>query len=103
MNIALKNIQVTNMSTRIELWNGWYFYNNMIYDGAGNRYSENDIRMSWLAGELVRENLSNPSNIKIMHKELRKKKIQATHLPTICLVWDSPKEGIIESVYQLKE
>lgn len=88
---------------RIKLWEGWYFYNNKIHDEAGNSYSQEDIRISWLAGDIVNDNLSNPSNIKIMHQELRHRKMMLTELPTLCLIWQSKSEGTVEKVYSLIE
>lgn len=89
------------INTRIELWEGWYFFNGVIYDLAGNSYTENDIKMSWLATELVSGNLGSKGKIKIMREELQREKVKTLTLPTICLVWKCPKNGVIEEAYDL--
>ena len=89
------------MINRIELWEGWYFYNGIIYDEAGNTYTKNDIKMSWLASELINETLGSKSKIKIMREELQRSNKKSLTLPTIALIWESPKYGVIEETYNL--
>lgn len=91
------------INKRVELWEGWYWYNGVIYDEAGNSYTEHDIKMSWLAGELVSENFGSTSKIKIMREELQIKTRKTLHLPTIALIWECPNNGIIEEIYDLLE
>lgn len=91
------------MARRVELWEGWYFYNNIIYDESGNSYTKNDILMSWQATELISENLSSKSNIKIMHTELKNRLRTTKELPTLCLIWGDSSNEVVEKVYKLAE
>jgi len=86
----------------MELWKGWKFINNVIVDNAGNIYTQNDIKMSWLAMELVTENMGSKNNIKILSRELKNKIAKTRSLPKVCLVWET-EGSILESVYSLNE
>ena len=82
-------------------WDGWYFKNGMLWDDAGNMYSENDIRMSWKSGMIVDNFFGTSSDILTLRQELDKR-ILMNRLPKVCFVWKS-KNGVIEKVFDLEE
>ncbi len=85
----------------VQLWDGWYFENNLIVDDAGNKYTQRDIHMSWQAGLIIDGKIGLRREITSLKFELEHK-IRMQGLPEICFIWEDEK-GITERVFNLKE
>ena len=85
----------------VNLWEGWIFYQGVIYDPAGNRYTKSDIELSWQACMIVNGHMGVGQQITILKDELQRK-IRMQQLPTICFVWED-QDGVIEQTFNLTE
>lgn len=82
-------------------WDGWYFENGQLWDGVGNFYNEEDVRLSWKSKMVVENEFGTKQNITTLKKELEKR-IAINYPPKVCLIWERP-EGTIEKVFNLEE
>jgi len=83
----------------VDLWPGWTFDGNAIFDDSGNRYSMRDVQLSWDACKIVDGYYGRPSNIANLKQELEKRK-RLTLLPKVVLCYESPT-GTEELVFDL--
>ncbi len=55
-----------------EIWLGWYFADEFLYDPDGNKYHYNDVRMLWLTLQRIR-NYEDPAMIDSLKTVLQRK------------------------------
>lgn len=75
----------------LELWEGWFFENGLIYDDAGNHYSQRDIQLSFEAGRIVDDYYGKSHNILNLRQELERRKLLLT-LPKIIFSYGSGED-----------
>lgn len=83
----------------VQLWEGWFFENNHIWDRAGNRYSQRDIELSWQSEIIIDGHLGKSRNITVLKDELERRNLLST-LPKVVLVYES-KDQFEEVVFDL--
>ena len=90
-----------SMQKNIELWDGWFFYDGVIYDDARNRYTQEDIRKSWQSAEIVNRWKGSKAGIHSLKQRLDER-IAQYNAPTLCLIYEN-SDGITEKIYKLSD
>lgn len=97
MDVSGANI----MEKRVELWDGWVFDGSLIYDNAGNHYTQKGIEQSFFSHSIINDFAGSTLSIMGLKKELRKR-VALVSIPRVCFIYETP-EGVVEKVFDLNE